>query len=421
MKIHIKKVLNYMYMVIYIFAYIYAPRFVSFNTTHILCIIAVISLCFHINTFRLILERSSIRKFLSVALLGGIEVIFSCWLNGNPIQFYRFFVLCFELPVCATYIASFFYRKKMTIYSLIDVLISVGVLQGLIAILMLFIPSFKQLINQHYFQFWDSRYIGWSQSRMYGFSDNLLHTTPIIQSVIALICIVFRPKDKRNMIFIPILLVSAFVNTRTSAVVFVVGLGSVLLIEKKNLIFSVFKVLFYSVLFFAAFFMIIPFFSEGAYSYFRDGLKEIVFFVTGYVSENSFFYVLFQRFFVFPKNLLGVLFGYGVQIQVLTAHSYGVHSDIGYINDIWTGGIVFCIIILIAYYGMIKSISKMYIKEASSLAVILCVAFSLGHIKGLVTCLNDISALIILLVAANPLSEKIFLFGKNSSLIEDKV
>lgn len=408
MKINYKNVLlkiSWIFVFTYLFLLVYAPRFISINTIHILAVIAVIGIFFNLKRSIYVIKRCSVLQFSIITLIGGLLVITAgVFNNQSTIQLYRFFLLGIEVPLCVLFIITYMQKNSFTYTQFLHFIVAIGVVQGLIAVLMLVSPDFKALINNHYAQFWDTRYMGWSINRMYGFSDNLLHTTPLVQAIIAMLVVILATKNKWLLIFFPVLLLSIAVNARTA--LFLLIFCMIAFVFSMERLDGKRKVITLGVLVFAIFVpIVLGIFSEYSpigYEYLLSGFTEFFDFLGGTSSGNSFFKRFFNEFLVFPEGI-GLLFGYGIQIQGTAGASYNVSSDTGFINDIWSGGLIFAALITIEYLWMIYKIRESKMEGSKLLSLVFLFAFLMGHLKGSLTYYNDYTVLLLLIVCAKVL------------------
>ena len=237
---------------------------------------------------------------------------------------------------------------------------------------------------------------------MYGFSDNLLHTTPMVQIIAVLIILLLGINDRKFKYFypvIPFLFISSIINARTPFWTMMICIFSYLLTKGINDS----KIILGSLVTLAIGAMAIPLVviildknASMAFEYFTTGFDTIGNLFQGNVSSGFFKYA-FDDFLVFPDSLLQCLFGAGQLIIEGSRDNLKVHSDIGYINDIWCGGILFMAANLIFHLKYIKTIDRLEIKESHQLMWIMTIFFLIGHFKGILTHFNDYTVIMLLL------------------------
>ncbi|MFP3489316.1 hypothetical protein R0K20_17130, partial [Staphylococcus sp. SIMBA_130] len=91
---------------------------------------------------------------------------------------------------------------------------------------------------------------------------------------------------------------------------------------------------------------------------------------------------------------MGVLFGEGERI--LSSNDSGVRSDIGYINDIWLGGIFYSFLLYVFFLLLIRDIGRYNnenIRIGKFLYFLLLGTFIVSNIKGYIFVMNNLTNL----------------------------
>src|SRR5699024_10427956 len=142
---------------------------------------------------------------------------------------------------------------------------------------------------------------------------------------------------------------AAIINARTSLIIFMIGILSFLLFQNKKYWTRILLFMTISLL------VVLPVLngpivlntSNQTFVWVINGFNEIVNFISGNSVDSGYFaYITERNVYELPKGL-GLLFGTGNRTMG-GANYLGVSSDVGYINDIWLGGILFSLII----YGL---------------------------------------------------------------------
>ena len=396
----------YIWMATYLFLYVYAPRLISLNTIHLLFGIAIIGIIPILHDVKYVLEHSKALLFSVVFLYIGLMIVTIGEIyHGSSSEVYRFLLLTIEVPMCAVYIVSVMKHYGITQEKIVSVVILNATIQAVIAVLMLTVPAFKMLINQHNAQFWDERYIGWSTHRMYGFSDNLLHTTPIVQAVIAVLILPRASKKRTSVLLVVLLLLSVVLNARTGIVVFVLGASYFLIQKDENRSKWKFVLIGLTMGIIAGLIALslVAKYSPDMYTYFMEGFSEIADFAHG-ESKQGFFYEAQNGFFKMPSGLK-LIWGCGIEVMVGTKYKYGVSSDVGFVNDMWCGGIIGTAAIILNYLIQINALKKLHIENPKLMETAFLIAFIVGHMKGILTAYNDYTALLLVLATSVALPE----------------
>lgn len=293
-------------------------------------------------------------------------------------------------------LCRYFFKNYYSIERVLSFFINVGTIQGLIAVIAFVFPNIQRFFLDQLLQYGVGDVVNKIGSfRMYGYSLNLTFATPALQAFLAVLAFyLIISLNKRIYIFhLIILIMSGVLNARTSFVIFIVGMFFFILIgagSKKMFIRNVFL-----------FGLVIPVIgfllldviqnSEQTSRWIGDGINEILSFFKG---QRVGYFTYFDNAtkFVLPKNH-NVIFGKGVRIMF--SNPFMVSSDIGYINDIWLGGILYAVSTYIFYiYFLIKGLHKRKGNLYKFLFWFSLVTLFILNIKGYIFSLNDITTCI---------------------------
>jgi hypothetical protein len=243
--------------------------------------------------------------------------------------------------------------------------------------------------------------MGLGTFRIYGFASNLTFTMPIIQAFLAVVSIYMYFKYKWIYILLtPLLFLSAVINARTSIVVFAIGIIVLLFnIELKiKYIIRIIIITTCSIVFLFYGVQIIHKNSETTYDWIEDGFDEIYSFIQGDVSNGYYFgYLSDKKRYDLPDDL-AILFGKGT--RAYSGNKYNLASDVGYINDIWLGGIFYTLAI---YFIFIKMLLDIYnyrrdnVDLAKFLFYFLIFTLFVVNIKGIIFSENDLTTFVFIL------------------------
>lgn len=328
-----------------LFLLIYNPPIIGFNVIHILAVFALFVIIRSSRAKQLLLDayrRSHV--FLVACLICSVSIIF----NGTFSSFLNLFAIFLEIiPVCVVFF--YFYGEESG--PLLDDVILTGCLQSVIAIFALLFPPLQSMIVGRMIT------VGYSDAmqtmaswRMFGLSRELTFAMPVVQSLIACLCLYFSiVKDKIYLIPIPFLVFSSIINARTGIIVFGIGGLFVLLSTFRFKFSSVLTIMIVGLILWASTNLFSSFISnnEVTAAWLLSGVEDITAFVSGgELDENDsyFTYLSKPEKYRVPENLLQFLFGTGERSQGNANIQFP--SDIGYINDIWLGGIIYMLLVV---------------------------------------------------------------------------
>lgn len=403
------------YIVVYTFFFLYSPPFLPIYSLHILAVCSCFLLFFYKNNYlKQIIVNTRILNYLGPLALAMIYLFCVVSFNDTKLkELNPYIALTIEVPICIIYLCSYFKKNRYTIHDILNVVLIAGTIQAIIAMFCFFVPAFKNVIieilagRSIFGDIGSNEIEKLAGHRLNGFSSSLTYAMPIIQSLLGMIALYLSfNKNYTYIFFVPLLLFSAVINARTSFVVMLYGIILLVIMSIKGR-----KALLKFMLTVLAMILIIPFIMQfmsdsfGLISdWISDGFIEIVSFLQG--ENTGYFEIIFTYFIRFPEGA-SLLFGTGSTI-------FGIGfggSDIGYVNDVWLGGLFFISIIyptIMSYYIRIYKINDELVKFISALFF---GTFLIGNIKGRIVSTNEFMYLSVLLSA-------IFILYKNENFFK---
>lgn len=242
----------------------------------------------------------------------------------------------------------------------------------------------------------------WRNYRLYGLACSLTYSMPIVQSLLGGLAILYARKYNEKFYFlVPILWGSAIINARVSLIVIIIEMLTLVLIgTRKSNEYKLIKKSSFCIillLFICILVTILTAARHGiSFERITDPILEIVSLFKGDIVFKSEGYLAY--FFVDPKALVmpvgkELLFGGGI---------WNNTSDIGYIRNLWVGGIFYCIFIYVTYLIYLR---KMYKKlkrttyDFCPMVIIIGITLFVVNIKGdIFGGMNEVQNLFFLLV-----------------------
>jgi hypothetical protein len=263
---------------------------------------------------------------------------------------------------------------------------------------MFFNPEIKNFILNNYYQSYliNDTMTFWSQYRLNGISQGLMFAMPVVQGFMAVIA--FLLYIKRNVIYvlyIPFLLFSAMINARTGLLVFFVG---VLIIFILNFKWSKYKMFFKIILFILILVTLaspLMIFISSQSNYVADwiieSVNETILFLQG---DNTGYYDAAGSMFFLPEiNELFV----GTGQTFLEKKYINSGSDIGYVNDLFLGGIIFVILYYSSFITLLISGRIRGNWMHQTIIFLMVITMFMVNIKGFAFHQNDFVNLFILI------------------------
>lgn len=378
--------------VIGLFCFIYNPPVASFNLIHVLAAMAIMYIVSSPSARRLLADIYDKSKCLILAYVICAGV---CLLNGTPQTLLNFFAVLIEIIPISVAIVSI-YKKQYQ--QLLNDIVWASSLQAFISLVTFLVPSLQAIIIARmvavgYSDIFDFM-AGW---RMYGLSRELTFAMPITQSIIASICLYFGLlKNKKYFIPIPFLVFSSIINARTGMVVFALGFIIVLLSVYRFKISSMLYLILGIpiVLFVFSLFSALLSRNELTTDWLMAGFDDINSFARGEEldEKGSYFITATDASkYKVPDSFSQLLFGTGERLQ---GSNRRYKTDIGLINDIWTGGLVYLILVWCFFLSKTVKIVECdarlrRIKRANLLALGVVAILMITNIKGQVFTWNE--------------------------------
>lgn len=388
-------------LIILIFLFLYRPPIINFNILHIIGAISWCYLLLKIKIISVTPVNFDIIKIFIISLLFFFYIVIICILNGNSIYLSNAYMIIDVIPF-GLMMGMYFKEHHYQFIGIINLILCAGLIQALFAIMaFLFSPIQTYFVNKLISYGYNDVVSVISSFRIYGYSVGLTFSTPILQSILAIITIYLALFNKRKYIFLSVpLIFSALINARTSIIVLVIGMILLLYIDIKNKKqLSIFKLILYilvAVLVMELIILILERISPITYTWIKQGFDDILSLFGGdEVSYSYFDYMMDSDNYPLPSGIK-TLFGVGVSI--LGGSIYGVASDIGYINDIWVGGIIYSLAIYIFYGWATLKMIKNKNGLISFLGILFGLSFIFLNIKGQIFVMNDMTNLFFMLL-----------------------
>lgn len=249
-------------------------------------------------------------------------------------------------------------KKNGDIYTLINHIFVASMVQSIISILMFVSPVIKRFflgILQEAEVLDVGIYGYYVRVRLFGFTSGLTYAMPVVQAFIGMIALYFAiNKNIKYIGIVPFLIFSAVINARTSLVIIIICGILILTVGKKldiKHIGKLFLIISAAMLFLWLGVKIIRNMSADTFSWVQSGLHQIVGLLKGNYETGYFIYIFDSSRWILPGGLTTII---GAGMRVMGSNSIRNTTDIGFINDIWLGGIVYCAMV----YSYIVSINR---------------------------------------------------------------
>lgn len=370
------------------FSLLYNPPLLRINTMHIVGFISICFLLFDNSSF-LKTYIKPIRSLFKPFLLCLFYLLLISFINGHSIRssiFPLFFIV--DIIPFALVICNYTLRTNRDISFVINTALLASAIQVVLVFLAFLFPNIQQ---QYLSMIVDIG--GYNESflsldrRAFALTGQSSFAMPILHSIFAILVLNKAANQRKAfrrifLLFFSILLFfSAAINARTSILVFIIGIV-ISIINRREIIKTKTRILLYIVASIAAiFFIILPFvfnLSENTLLWIMEGADEVNELSKG-SNTGTFSILLDKSWWKLPDSFICTIFGKGS--DVLTGFK-GYNSDVGYINDIWLGGLVFCFFAYTYVYNTIKRFKKSKNKTIYLIGILYIVILPIVNIKG---------------------------------------
>lgn len=221
----------------------------------------------------------------------------------------------------------------------------------------------------------------WCDYRLYGLSCSLTYTMPIVQALIGGLAILYARRYEHKMYFmVPILWVSAIINARVSIIVIIIEIIVLEFQHLKNAGNFRIKQSRLAVILFGIIIGVIGiitiYVKEINISRIIDPFIEIIFLLQGKIVFKTEGYLAYffrdSNALVIPQKK-DLLFGGGI---------WNCVSDIGYLHNLWAGGVMYCLCLYCLYIVLLKKWGEKLKKEFCSVNMIFGICMFVVNIKG---------------------------------------
>lgn len=239
---------------------------------------------------------------------------------------------------------------------IIELILNVAFIQGIVCLIMLLFPSTRTVAINSFIRttiFNENDYI--LRTRVYGLGDSYTYGIPIVNGLLTGLCFYYATnKNKKYFLFLPFIFLVSILNGRTGILIGLLSIFIMILFAKFNKKITAFFWGFSIVALFYLFINVIKVINPAMYSFINQ--------LFSFTSTRTFNY-LTNTALVFPSGWR-FIFGTGARVYgQLGLNTIGTSSDIGYVNYIFLGGIIYLLLYMgsfIKYFNKaLKSDKKM--------------------------------------------------------------
>lgn len=364
-----------------LYIYIFNPVFIipGFGLNNILLLIAGIYCV--INSKEFFSDIALYRKELLLIVVMILYLFVSVSLTGGGYYegitaLFGFFTTLLFLPIFIVHTLLKKERKK----GFFNILISVGLIGAAISILCLLFPDFNMFIRgiQSGVEMESVDELGLSLLRSFGLGGNLTSAYGYMMGLLSALCLLIMSRENKSffLLYSLVFFVAAIINARTGVFPFFITLAIIFVRSLKR--FNIKYLLVIGFVAIAGFFVLNLLEKKNP-----DMYDYIYAFIEFFSSSENFNESSYSRMWFLPESIQGLIFGEGRNVFGIgdNPNSFvGTTSDIGFIRNVFLGGIIFLFLLLIEQFTLYKNMFKRSGKEL--FVIILGLSVLIFHYKG---------------------------------------
>lgn len=396
--------INKIILFLYTFFVIYLPDFSVYfpflpNTSILVFFLATLNLVLLNKHILWVIKKNEIYAIFIVLFILIIQLTIT---NLGDFDLGNLWPLGLFIVQIINYLSLVIWFYKLyhpeNVYSLLKYLVFIGMIQFFIILFMQLQPDLKNIAVTLYGgkEGVPERLRYLLSYRIYGIASSYTFMLPLIQTFFSVIALYLYSEGKGFFYFITsvLLIYSSIVNGRTGMYIYIIIMIIYFLkqsLQKFNLKILIFS--FGTLIIFVISVLFILNFYPDRFAWITEGIEEIILlFFAGETSQNTNVGRLIGEHLVFPKGF-DIIFGLGKNIfSGITYRNNYIHSDIGYINDLFRGGIIY---IFLLYPTILSFFNKYCTKPFLKTSLVLF--FVIANYKGEITGGTPIILLILLI------------------------
>lgn len=392
----IKKILLF----IYLFYMIYQPNFsyiIHVNNYVVYTLITLVYLFYSIIKNKEAINKSLKNRniVLFIVLLIMSTSYFACRIciassiNGVSLSFDDLRILQGLMPIIyllgAIMVKNSFERLKYDTSDKIDFFLKVALFQSFIAVLMVIFPQLKN-IAINIFRYTSGEYNTYiEQGRLYGLCDgDYTYGLQIFHSIIAFFSFItaYKSNRKKYYIYAIILLLVTVLNGRSGLLIFAANFILFIiyiLFTKAGLLKFIKYTLCASIILLTGYFVVVNYL-PNTYTIINHAITDLINTMTGADGTETGRYI---EMFILPSGL-SIIFGMGFRVIGKGGRIFGYmkSSDIGYVNDLFMGGIVYIYLLYSSFHKLLCLTKKSDNQAVRIFYPFLIISLGLANFKG---------------------------------------
>lgn len=381
---------KYLILSTIIFLYVFYPPFCSISTHYFLAAFAYIYIILNIKKFYRFLSMKYVLKLVVLMLGSNLYIWFVASLNNESVidsLYNSLYWIGFYLPICFM-IVMFTQKNDLGKEDFFKILCLVGNIQGVFAIISLVSSPFHSWVLNNYIKYgFDAdRYTSLANYRLYGLAFHLTNYAPMICAMLIIVCLIYSHHNIKYLLYIPLMFVFVLLNSRTSLMFTIIGCLFAVIVTNYNANHVIRNIALTLAIGLLGIFVITTVLNNSGDWYagwIRAGFDSIFAFLHGDSSQGYFSYVSSSEVWQLPESFVHMMFGYGQSTLYLNC---GFSSDIGFINYIWQGGLIYLVLVIITVFHLLQPLKLIGKKSVWDVGVI---SFFVLNIKDTLFSVNE--------------------------------
>lgn len=365
--------LKEIFLVLYIFCFLFSPPIFSVNLLLILSIYSFLAIIFkYPKKLKNLFNKKEFKKIILIItiyfVVYSLSVLINYLFDGSKftsnyfINYYSFLLNFPATIVCSIYLIFKCDDLKLSFDEVIRLFIFAGLVQAIIAIATLVLPSFRQwtldrMLDENNARYLESPWI--IARRFYGFSNNLLDLFGFGTGILAVLPLYYAKNTGKYkyLLFIPVLLIVPLLNSRSGLLIFALGLVMFIfgtIFTRKINILNYLKYFIILILILVFGMYLVQIFSPDTLTWIKNDFMSFTSSDTSGTATK-----LFDKSWWQLPPLQYWLLGTGHNVSAYSSYAADIaaHSDVGYINEMWKSGLIGSLIMFV-YIIYITTISK---------------------------------------------------------------
>lgn len=242
------------------------------------------------------------------------------------------------------------------------------------------VPPVHVFFRDVLIQIQEDDYLFENAFRGFGWGGGLTSEYAFVMAIMTVVGLIYNYKNKWFVLVVPFALIATLLNARTGFIIIIMGI-IVYLIRSRRIGLSIAIIIIGIIVYSNISDIILLIFGEqeNTYLWINGFIEYTNDYAHGDVSSGA-LSVLLSEMIWFPNNLVGWLLGEGISLfHGSQIYGYMMSSDIGFINQLFQGGLIYCALL---YYLVLIICKRLKIRNQDILYLFVLLSFFIINFKG---------------------------------------